>query len=83
MNPIAMLLYPVAKNFLVQFLRKEAAKSSNTLDDKLVTAVEVSLEGKDYNDVINSVKKEAARAKEKVDVVKAAIKPAKKRKTKK
>lgn len=80
MNPIAMLLYPVAKKFLVQFLRKEAAKSSNTLDDKLVSAVEVSLEGKDYNDVINSVKKEVDRAKEKVDVVKAAVK---KRKSKK
>lgn len=75
-----MLLYPVAKKFLVQFLRKEAAKSSNTLDDKLVSAVEVSLEGKDYNDVINSVKKEVDRAKEKVDVVKAAVK---KRKSKK
>lgn len=78
-----MLLYPVAKKYLVQFLRKEAVKTSNTLDDKLVTALEVSLEGKDYNDVLVSVKKEAARAKEKVDTIKAAIKPAKKRKSKK
>lgn len=78
MNPIAMLLYPVAKKFLVQFLRKEASKSSNTLDDKLVAAVEVSLEGKDYNDVLESVKKEAERAKEKVDAVKAVVKKARK-----
>lgn len=74
-----MLLYPVAKKYLVQFLRKEAAKSSNTLDDKLVAAVEVSLEGKDYNDVINSVKKEVKRAEAKVKVVKAAIKKSRKK----
>jgi hypothetical protein len=78
------MLYPIAKNFIVDILRKKSADSSNTIDDKLVAAVEVALEGKDYHQVVDSVSREIERAADKVEAVKELVKkPAKKKKSKK
>jgi hypothetical protein len=85
MNPMLVaMLYPIAKNFIVDILRKKSADSSNTIDDKLVAAVEVALEGKDYHQVVDSVSREIERAADKVEAVKELVKkPAKKKKSKK
>jgi len=85
MNPMLVaMLYPIAKNFIVDILRKKSADSSNTIDDKLVAAIEVALEGKDYHQVVDSVSREIERAADKVDAVKELVKkPAKKKKAKK
>lgn len=85
MNPmLAAILYPIAKNFIVDLLRKRAAETNNTVDDKLVAAVEVALAGKDYHQVVDSVSREIERGVEKVEAVKAMVKkPSKKKKAKK
>lgn len=85
MNPMLVaMLYPIAKNFIVDILRKKSADSSNTIDDKLVAAVEVALEGKDYHQVVDSTSREIERAADKIKAVKAMVKkPSKKSKAKK
>lgn len=74
MNPmLAAILYPIAKQYIVDFLRKKSKDSSNKVDDKLVAAVEVALEGKDYEDVVASTSREIERAAKKVKAVKEVV----------
>lgn len=68
------LLTKYASKLLVDVLRDKAKKTDNKLDDKLVDAVDAALEGKDYDDIVASTKKEAKRAKAKVTAVKTAVK---------
>lgn len=77
-NLLRNLLVKYAGKLLVDVLRDKAKKTDNKLDDKLVDAVDAALEGKDYDDIVASTKKEVKRAKTKVTAVKTAVKELKK-----
>lgn len=63
----------IAAPFLVDILKRESRKTTNTVDDQLVDMVEKAIEGKSYEDMVASTKKEVARAKAKVEEVKDAV----------
>lgn len=71
---IKNLFAKYASKFIVDVLREKAKKTDNKLDDKLIEAVDAALEGKDYEDIVASTKKEVKRAKAKVAAVKTAVK---------